>query len=253
MATKKAKTNNVTERKVQVKDNVKKIHDGLIKTSEDVLTGTIKAGEKWQGLVAKTIKKSEPIAEKNIDILFDTAERIRGGVETSASRMKDLLGIEENLFSDIKERITNNDLYKRFKGEVEEIVEEVSDAPIVKKAKKVAVKAKVEVEDAIEDIKEDVTEVAQTIKEKVSDLRAATAVKTDLKVINGIGPKLESVLNEAGINNYADLAKSSKADLQKILDKAGPRYRMHNPEDWKAQAKLALENKIDELKAWKKS
>ena len=240
MATTKEKINNVTERKDQVKDNVKKIHDGLIKTSEDVLTGTIKAGEKWQGLVAQTIKKSEPIAEKNIDIIFDTAERIKGGVENSASRVKDLLGMENTLFSNIKERITNNDLYKRFIGEVEDIVEEVSDAPIVKKAKKVAVKAKVEVEDAIEDIKEDVTEVAQTIKEKVSEITNTTAVKTDLKVINGIGPKLEQILNDAGINNYTDLTKASKKDLQNILDQAGPRYRMHNPEDWKAQAKLAL-------------
>ncbi len=62
MATKKAIINNVTERKAKVKDNVKKIHDRLIKTSEDVFTGKITAGEKWQGFVAKTIKKSESIA-----------------------------------------------------------------------------------------------------------------------------------------------------------------------------------------------
>ena len=92
----------------------------------------------------------------------------------------------------------------------------------------------------LEDIKEDVTEVAQTIKEKVSEITNTTAVKTDLKVINGIGPKLEQILNDAGINNYTDLTKASKKDLQNILDQSGPKYRMHNPEDWKAQAKLAL-------------
>ncbi len=157
--------------------------------------------------------------------------------------MENLSGKKDTLFSNIKERISNNHLYKRFIREVEDIVEEVSYAPIVKKAKKVAVKAKVEVEDAIEDIKKDITEVAQTIKEKVTEITNTTAVKTDLKVINGIGPKLEQVLNDVGINNYAGLTKARKKDLQNILDQAGPRYRMHNPEDWKAQAKLALENK----------
>ncbi len=252
MATKKVQAKKATDRKGQVKTNVKKFHDGLLQTSEDLLKGSIEAGAKWQDLLAKTIKKSEPIAEKNIDIIFDTAEKIRGEVSTGTTRVKTLLGVDDNLFSDLKDKVTNNTIIKRFRGEVEEIVEEVSDVKIVKKAKKMAVKAKVEIQDAIEDIKEDVTEVADTIKSKITDVTSDT-VKTDLKVINGIGPKLEEVLNAAGIQNYSDLVKASKSDLRKILDQAGSRYKMHNPEDWKAQAKLAAANKMDELKAWSKS
>lgn len=80
-----------------------------------------------------------------------------------------------------------------------------------------------------------------------------TVTKTtsqDLKVIEGIGPKLEQLLNEAGYTNYTEVANAKSADLQKVLDKAGTRYRMHNPKSWPAQAKMAEAGKIEELKKW---
>ena len=85
MATKTSNTKTADQRKAQVKDNVKKFHDGVLKTSEDLLNGSVKAGAKWQELIATAIKKSEPVAEKNIDILFDTAEKVKVEVETGAN------------------------------------------------------------------------------------------------------------------------------------------------------------------------
>ncbi len=235
MATKNKNIKKAQERKEQVKGNMKKFNDGLIKTSEDVITGTVKAGEKWQSLVARTIKKTEPIAEKNIDMVFDAAERIKGEISVGSQRMRSLLGIKENVVADIKEKITSNETYKKYKGEIEEIVEGVADSEVAKRAKKIVTKAKVEVSDTIEEIKEEVKEAVETVEDKIDELSGKSAEKTDLKVIKGIGPKLESVLNEAGIYNYSDLAKASVEDLQEVLVKAGPRYRMHNPEEWKTQ------------------
>jgi len=40
--------------------------------------------------------------------------------------------------------------------------------------------------------------------------------------------------------------------LEKILEDAGPRYRMHRPKTWAKQAKLAANGKWDELKKWQK-
>jgi len=59
----------------------------------------------------------------------------------------------------------------------------------------------------------------------------------DLSKIEGIGPKVAKVLAGAGIVTFDDLAHAKKADVQKVLDKAG--LQMMDPEGWIDQAKLA--------------
>lgn len=71
----------------------------------------------------------------------------------------------------------------------------------------------------------------------------------DLKIIEGIGPKIEGLMNAAGINTWAELAASSVDRLNEILTEAGERYRLAVPDTWPEQAKLAHEGKWDELKA----
>ena len=61
----------------------------------------------------------------------------------------------------------------------------------------------------------------------------------DLKVIEGIGPKIEELLKTAGINNWEALAEAEAGLLQDILEAAGPTYRIHDPSTWPAQARLA--------------
>ena len=72
----------------------------------------------------------------------------------------------------------------------------------------------------------------------------------DLKKIEGIGPKIEQLLHEAGITTFAQLAETSPDLIKVILDNAGPRFAIHNPATWTAQAALAAEGKWDELKTW---
>lgn len=65
-----------------------------------------------------------------------------------------------------------------------------------------------------------------------------TAVANDLKIIEGIGPKIERILHDAGIKTFADLAAISVAALEKIVrEEAG--IRVAFPETWPEQAKLA--------------
>ena len=72
--------------------------------------------------------------------------------------------------------------------------------------------------------------------------------KDNLRLIEGIGPKIEGLLNDAGINSFLEL-KSSKVDfLKAILEDAGSRYRMHDPSTWGEQAGLAAAGKMEELK-----
>ena len=74
--------------------------------------------------------------------------------------------------------------------------------------------------------------------------------KDNLKRIEGVGPKIEGLMNAAGITTFNQVARSSVARLQGILDKAGPHYKFADPATWPQQAKFANAGKWDELKKW---
>lgn len=79
-------------------------------------------------------------------------------------------------------------------------------------------------------------------------------VKNDnFQILEGIGPKMESVLKENGISNWAVLASKSNEDLQAILGKYGDKYRIIDPSDWPAQAALAQARDFDGLVAHQKA
>ncbi|HYN54862.1 MAG TPA: hypothetical protein VES38_09165 [Methylotenera sp.] len=71
----------------------------------------------------------------------------------------------------------------------------------------------------------------------------------DLTVIEGIGPKINELFSNAGIITFAQLAKQTVPQMQKILDEAGAGYKLAKPTTWAQQAALAAENKWSELKA----
>ncbi|MFN2223842.1 MAG: helix-hairpin-helix domain-containing protein [Chloroflexota bacterium] len=81
--------------------------------------------------------------------------------------------------------------------------------------------------------------------EPVEDIEEAPQAPDDLKRIEGIGPKISSILNENGITTFAALAASDPEHLQKILDDAG--IRLAFPETWPKQASLAAAGKWEEL------
>jgi len=75
----------------------------------------------------------------------------------------------------------------------------------------------------------------------------AVLKRDDLQIVEGIGPKMNEVLGNAGVNNWEDLASKSTADIRAILDSVNhKRYRIIDPAPWPEQAKLAMEGKWDE-------
>lgn len=69
----------------------------------------------------------------------------------------------------------------------------------------------------------------------------------DLKIVEGIGPKIEELFRADGIETWKQLSQADPSRLQKILEDAGPRFRMHNPATWPQQAALADDGKWQEL------
>lgn len=74
--------------------------------------------------------------------------------------------------------------------------------------------------------------------------------RDDLKIVEGIGPKIEQLLFKAGITTYGHLAATSVQQLKDILATAGPRYAMHDPGTWSAQALLAANGEWENLTAY---
>ena len=77
-----------------------------------------------------------------------------------------------------------------------------------------------------------------------------TIKQDDLKVVEGIGPKIEGMLKDAGIKTWKTLSESTVADCQKVLDTGGKRYKVHDPASWPMQSKMAYEGKWKELLKW---
>jgi predicted flap endonuclease-1-like 5' DNA nuclease len=68
------------------------------------------------------------------------------------------------------------------------------------------------------------------------DRLGRTVVLDDLKVVEGIGPKIEELLHGAGITTWAQLAGSSRESVKAVLDAAGERFQIHEPASWPQQA-----------------
>jgi len=70
----------------------------------------------------------------------------------------------------------------------------------------------------------------------------------DLQIIEGIGPKVATLMSAAGIASFAQLAATDPARLLEILREA--RIYTLNTTTWPEQARLAAEGRMDDLKAF---
>ncbi len=133
-----------------------------------------------------------------------------------------------------------------------------AEKPTAKKKVASPVAEETAVLESVEATAEPVVEVAaaEPVAEKAAEKKAAAPKKDkgpkldDLKIVEGVGPKIETLLKEGGINTWAELAAAPVERIKEILDAAGPRYQIHDPSSWPAQAKFAAEGKWDELKEY---
>lgn len=70
-------------------------------------------------------------------------------------------------------------------------------------------------------------------------------VPDNLEIVEGIGPKIASLLKDAGIVTFKQLAETEVNKLEKILEEAN--LRIADPASWPEQAALAAAGKMAEL------
>jgi predicted flap endonuclease-1-like 5' DNA nuclease len=89
--------------------------------------------------------------------------------------------------------------------------------------------------------------VSKTAKKKTTSTSRKKVKSDDLTIVEGIGPKIASILKDAGIPDLASLAKSEIEQLKKILESAGKRFNLADPTTWPKQAALAAKEAWEEL------
>lgn len=85
---------------------------------------------------------------------------------------------------------------------------------------------------------------------KATEDKAKSTKGDDLTKIEGIGPKAAEALTNAGLDSFAELAKSNTEKIKEILAEASSRMAHLDPTSWPKQAKMAADGKWDDLKEW---
>jgi predicted flap endonuclease-1-like 5' DNA nuclease len=91
-------------------------------------------------------------------------------------------------------------------------------------------------------------ETADALAEATLDMDMPEAAPDNLELIEGIGPRIASILQAAGITTFDELARADVSRLEAIVRDAG--LRLAFPESWSEQARLAAAGDWQALEAF---
>jgi len=181
-----------------------------------------------------------PVGKKVIDVAENLKDKVTENpvVKKVEKTTEDLKAKGAAKFNDLRKDVLGQ--AKKILNKGEEMVEEALDTEkTTKKVKKNVAKAK----KTVSATAKVVTKKASAQAEKVAAAANAIA-KDDLKVINGIGPKMEKLFNENGIETFAQLAKAGEAKIKAIIEKAGPVFKNVKISDWVKQAEELVKGMV---------
>lgn len=224
------------------------------------------AKETAKAKIKEEMKAAETAREAQGEKLEKAADAIKG--KSSETKAEEILGAVTETASEVSDQIrdTIEDAVDTVKaiaevvgGKINEKVQEAKEKiqETIDEVKEEAQETKEKVKETVEVVKEEVEEVEEITMDEpteaikvVSSTEPKNALPEDLKIIEGIGPKIEEILQNVGIKTWEQLAKTAPAQLSSILLAAGSRYKSHNPGTWPKQARMAADGKWDELKTW---
>ena len=104
-------------------------------------------------------------------------------------------------------------------------------------------------------VEETVTAPKEEVKKEAQKKapKAKASKEDDLTKIEGVGPKAAEALTNAGLETFAKVAKAKADKMKDILTEASSRLAHLDTTSWPKQAKMAADEKWDELKTWQDS
>lgn len=107
--------------------------------------------------------------------------------------------------------------------------------------------AKQTIDSPVREVNETDASAVQIAEPQLDEEEPKSILTDDLKRIEGVGPKIESLLNAESIFSFSDIIGVSSEHIKGILIAAGANYAVHDPTTWSEQAQLAKEGKWEEL------
>lgn len=241
--------------------------EDIRREAEDVVKGEVrKEAEQTERIIQSQNTRTERATLGELDVFSQLKEHLQTSAdpekkeapkkEEKKADAKAEEKAEEETVAEVPDMKTEETLTEEVKDKAEQAIraeeaEETEEAEKVAEAEKAEEAGKAEeAEKKVEAGKAVKAEKAEAKSEEKAESKpkAKAAKGDDLKKVEGIGPKIAEILQEAGVNSYAALAGKSVDDLKEILENAGSRYKMFDPATWPEQAKLAADGKWDDLK-----
>ena len=224
---------------VDTAENIKGQLENGTERLKDLVGYDPKMIEKAKKMVAKN-----PLAKKADDMATKLKKEVADNpLVKKAEKMTAKLKKEiTETIEDVKEKVEDytEDAIKGKEKKKKATKKATSKKPPAKKTatKKVTEKKAVVKKEVAK--KATVTKVAEkkTVAKK-APAKKVVSKNDDLKTIKGIGPKMETVLNAAGITSFEVLGKATVSKLEKILADAGMNAKMYDLSTWAKQAKSA--------------
>jgi predicted flap endonuclease-1-like 5' DNA nuclease len=253
----------IVERIVEKRIPVEKIVEKIVDRPVEKIVTVEKIVEKIVDRPVEKIVTVEKIVEKIVDRPVEKIVTVEKIVEKIVDRpVEKIVTVEKIVDRPVEKIVTVEKIVEKIVDRpVEKIVEKIVDRPVEKVVEKI-VDRRIDNPVHLTRITELETEIARFKKElKAQSTHAAVLDKQaareagfsvrgmdDLEVVEGIGPKIRKLYNDAGITMFWQLAETPLAKSQAILDAAGPAYKIANPGTWAEQAKLAAANKWADLR-----
>ena len=192
--------------------------------------------------VAK-VEEVAPIAETKIEA---AAEIIESEVSVEEEFVADIPSIAPESLEIIDQATTEPTPSEESTEEVPAELPAIESEPIIEKAIEEPVATTTILSSSVNHYVE-----PQAVVEQEYVSRNNTPRADELEIIEGIGPKIAMLLYDSGIFTFRDLAITPVYKIQEILEQAGPQFARHDPSTWTQQAKLAAEERWDDLEALK--
>lgn len=244
-----------------------------LRTAEDTST---RLTENAANEANKKIAEAEQRASQIIAEAENTAKQL---VADADQKVKDVNTAAKTEFADLESNFQSLEVQKvQLLGQLKSIASKIDsivnehngsfqETPVSVVAKEIPVLVKepsieMEIEEeetieeeTIEEVAASVTEMEEVESHGISfssavneiNLESSQDDKTNLEIIEGIGPKIKEVLNNARIFTFRDLATTPIYRIKDILDSAGSQFASHDPSTWVEQALLAENGQWEQL------
>jgi predicted flap endonuclease-1-like 5' DNA nuclease len=198
-------------------------------------------------------------SDETINQRDSTIESLKGEVESRDQSIETLKADLGNLKRQNQKTMSQRDFTMRARARVEMQLKETNEhvealntqiANLEQQNQETTDRA-INAETKVSELNNFISELEQEI---ISLKAKQNAMQDDFSSLDGIGPKIASVLRSAGVKTFAKLASKQPEELREILTASNPSLlKLSDPTSWPEQAGRAAEGDWESLKTLKET